>query len=150
MNAKEFFNRIRAQWTVTRSIITAGIIFGIAGGVLMLLDPHKQLVNYRNQQRRADANELVAALNQYAAEHGGTLPLELSQDAKEICKDEGNCEGLADVRFLLENKRYLKKIPIDPQNKSTNGNGYTITKLGNGRITIGAPLAENATINVTR
>jgi hypothetical protein len=83
------------------------------------------------------------------------MPSDITTTPTEICATgAANCTGLVDLSAITANKKYIHKIPTDPQCSklcTTNGTGYKIVKSANGRITVSAPAAEqNKTISVTR
>lgn len=142
---REYFK----QWTMKKTIAAFFVVVVLAAAIVVALDPAKQLVKYRNSQRRSDIIAIINALYQYSLDHDGKLPVELSEKQIEICKTKGSvCDNFIDMSVLLG--KYLPKIPVDPLRENSSGTGYSIMKSESGRITVSAPSAENATISVTR
>ena len=112
----------------------------------------------RNLERESDINLILNAVYQYATDNNGSFPGPdpiPTGSPIEICFTEDgsppSCSGHVNLSDLTNASEYLVKIPIDPQENSSNGTGYTIVKTGSGRITISAPLAESGdTISETR
>jgi hypothetical protein len=118
------------------------ILFAI---VIFFINPSKKLLEMRNSQRRSDVVNILNSVYQYAIEDKNTLPEIVSIEPKGICRsDAKSCEGLVDISPVIKNKRYLlSAVPVDPRENDVNDSGYQIARLGNGRISVTAPLAEN-------
>lgn len=127
-----------------------GILSIILAVVIFIIDPNRQLAKTRNAQRKADLNTILSAVYQYKNDHG-SFPKSIPLAPAEICKTQGKCRGLVNLENLTENKKYLDKIPEDPNINTLNGTGYTIFRTTLKQITISAPGAENnQTISITR
>ncbi|MCR4328497.1 MAG: prepilin-type N-terminal cleavage/methylation domain-containing protein [Patescibacteria group bacterium] len=154
--------RFRAGFTLLEILLVVAAIAILAGIVIVAINPNKQLGDTRNAQRRADVNTILNAAYQYTIDNNGTLPSSIASSTcssvttNEICKTgvaTSTCSGsFIALTELTASEQYLTSLPIDPQaTSSANGTGYRITKSGNGRVTVCAPLAEqSATISVTR
>jgi len=103
------------------------------------------LLEMRNSQRRSDVVNILNAVYQYSADHGGDLPFQLAGSPAMICRSKAqSCEGLVDIsQILASEKKVLSSVPVDPKEKDPNSSGYQISRLANGRINVTAPLAEN-------
>ncbi len=137
-------------FTLIEIILVVAVIAILAGIVIFAVNPTKQLADGRNSQRRTDINTLLNATYQYTVDNSA-LPSTITTTATEICKTgAASCTGFIDLSVLSAAGKYIVAIPNDPQ-ASGNGDGYTIAKDANGRITVAAPKAENgATITATR
>ncbi len=142
------FSSLKRGFTLIELLLVIGIIAILAAIVIVAINPTKQLGDARNAQRRSDVNTILNAVYQYAIDHNGSLPSSISTTVTEICvTDAASCTGGVDLDVLTGS--YLVKVPADPQASGT-GTDYTIVRAANGRVTVAAPSAENATITVTR
>ena len=108
-----------------------------------------------NSQRSSNVITILNAIGQYQVDNRGALPGIITENDTEICKTGANsCAGLVDLSILTNQGIYLFELPIDPscpEYCSPNSTGYSIFRDFNGRVTVGAPLAElGETIRVTR
>ena len=132
-------------------IVLAVIVF--FGVLIFFINPSKQLAKMRNDDRRSNAQNILNAVYQYAADNNGVLPASITESPKMICRlKSASCEGLADLSEIVAQKKYISDIPIDPLEKNPNSSGYEIYKSSsNGRINVTAPKAENnATISLSK
>ena len=137
-------------------LLVVAILAILAGIVILALNPGKQLADSRNSQRRVDVNTILNGVYQYAIDNNGTLPAAITTTAQQICRTgavAADCTAVPGI-FLNElttSEKYLTAIPLDPQASPAATTDYTIVKTANNRITVAAPLAEQAvTISVTR
>lgn len=138
-------------FTLLEILLVVGAIAIIAGIVILAINPSKQLADTRNAQRRANINEILNAVYQYAIDNNGTLPAAITTTSTAICKTGGTCTSLIDLSVLTTNGTYLVSMPFDPTASTTNSTAYNVSKNVNGRVTVNAPSAENgATISATR
>jgi prepilin-type N-terminal cleavage/methylation domain-containing protein len=142
-------------FTIFEVLMVITIICVLAGAVIIMINPSKQLGDSRNSQRRVDATTILNAIQQYALDNDGKLPKSVTGTAAEICATgSANCNGLIGLSALTAKEKYLASIPKDPQCTTTcapNGTGYRIFKTVKGRITVQAPAAEQGEIiSVTR
>ena len=133
---------------------------------LTAINPSKQLGAARNSQRRADVNTILNAVYQYSIDNGGNFPATISQancvnvGTNEIATSSATTTAASIdlysklVGTSVSSSTYLVPIPRDPLATTTGGaagTGYVIVKTTGNRITVCAPLAENATtISATR
>lgn len=131
-------------------IIFLAVIF--IGGIIFLINPVKRFVEMRNSDRRSNAQNILNAVYQYAADNNGVLPPSITESPKMICRPKAvSCEGLVDLSEMVAQKKYISDIPVDPLEKNPNSSGYEIYKSANGRINIVAAEAENnATISLSK
>jgi prepilin-type N-terminal cleavage/methylation domain-containing protein len=134
-------------FTLIEILLVVAAIAILAGIVIVAINPGKQLGDTRNAQRRSDVTTILNAAYQYSLDNNGIVPAAITATATEICAaGAGSCAGLIDLAVLTANQRYLVSIPQDPQSVTANGNGYTILRTAFGRITVTAPLAEQAAV----
>ncbi|MFA5125036.1 MAG: type II secretion system protein [Patescibacteria group bacterium] len=152
-------NKKQSGFTLLEVLLVVAIIAILAGIVILALNPSKQLGDTRNAQRRADVNTILSAVYQYAIDNNGIVPASISVDTacyasnNEICSIDGTCTGKVNLKQYLVSttSKYLVSLPADPQNVSSEGTGYYISKDSNNRITVCAPIAENnASISISR
>ena len=113
-----------------------------------------EFMQANNTKRRADVNVILNAIDQYAADHRGKLPVVISSITQPISSKNVNI-----CKFIVPT--YIAALPEDPTindgTSITNCNnvydtGYTIQmNATDERVTVAAPHAENQqAISVTR
>ena len=166
----------RKGFTLIELLLVIGIIAILAAIVIVAINPTKQLGDARDAQRRSDVNTLLNAIWQYAIDNGGNLPCQ--SGATTPCIDASwrmlgtatsGCDSTAatycpdtavarvgaclDLTTNLKDK-YIVNVPHDPRYGSGAFTHYIVsTAAGNGRVTVTACNAEQATvkpISVTR
>ncbi len=152
-------------FTLLEILLVVGIIAILAGIVILAINPTKQLGDARNAQRRADVLTILNAIYQYTIDNNGTIPATITSTsacalgasleiATGTATTTGSLVGLYSylVGSAAASSTYIVSIPRDPLATSTGpGSGYSVTKTASSRITVCAPLAENAvSISVTR
>ncbi|MDQ5962394.1 MAG: ral secretion pathway protein [Patescibacteria group bacterium] len=144
--------RSQKGFTLIEILLVVAAIAILAGIVIVAINPGKQLGDTRNAQRRSDVTTILNAAYQYSIDNNGVLPAGVTASSTEICaQGAADCTGVIDLSVLALNGKYLVGIPQDPQKVTVNGTGYFIFRDANGRLTVTAPLAEQAAvISVTR
>jgi hypothetical protein len=124
----------------------------VIGALIFAINPKKRFTKMRNDDRRTNAQNILNAVYQYAADNNNILPSSITETPKMICKPKAvSCDGLADLSEIVAQKKYISAIPVDPLEKDQNSSGYEIYKSANGRINIVALKAENnATISLSK
>lgn len=139
--------------SVKKIIVILVIVLILAAAIVAAIDPRKQFAKIRNSERRNDVNLILNAVYQYTVDNGGELPATITENATEICRSNTDCGELANLSEIVlkkKNTAYLRSMPVDPSNKSPQGTGYRIKKVGN-RVSVSAPGAEQgAVIGATR
>lgn len=155
-------SQARKGFTLIELLLVIGIIAILASIVIVAINPTKQLGDARDAQRRSDVNTILNAVYQYAIDNNGNLPTGIpTGTASEICVTgaistdpvDCNLSGTgAGVNLDVLTGSYLISVPADPSVAGTStGTNYFIVQDANGRITVSAPGAEQATeIMVTR
>lgn len=142
-------------FTLLEILLVIASIGILAGIVITALNPARQLAQARNAERRSEVLDILNAIHQYAIDTG-SLPSTVVVTTQEICNTDGavNCPSLLDLSVLVQNQRYLTKVPLDPLCPSVcaaGGVGYTASKTVNDRVVVSAPDAElGETISVSR
>ena len=143
-------------FTLIEILIVIGIIAILAAVVIVAINPAKQFADAKDAQRSSNANTILNAIGQYMVDNRGTPPSGITVTLTEICSNgTGGCSGLIDLAVLTDNEKYIQSLPSDPDCPdddycSANGIGYWVKKSANGRITVEAPLAQGASISVSR
>ncbi len=145
-------------FTLIELLVVIGIIAALTTVVFVALDPATRFKAARNARRTTDADTILAAVQQYVVDTGGSLPNGMvGTTIYQIgsCGSGGatNCPGAAaaciDIGATLSSNKYLKNNPIDP-NGTAATTGYSVTKDANNLFTVNACLAEGTTIAVSR
>ena len=140
--------KIMKNLTIVQKIVIALAIVIILAVAVYFINPPKKFLEMRNSQRRSDVVNILNSVYQYSIDHNGQLPSIISSTPTMICKTKApSCDGLVDISEITSNKKYLlSQVPVDSKEKDVNSSGYQIVKLGSGRISVSAPLAENGAV----
>ncbi len=148
-------------FTLLEILLVVATIAILAGIVIVAINPARQLAETRDAERRSDVEAISSAIIQYQIKNGslpGTLrsiddpsctDKTFNDNYFGICKDVDNCTGIS-LSSLTASKQFLVTLPIDPSLSDPYFTGYLAWKDSDNRITVCAPLAETATISVTR
>lgn len=153
-------------FTLVELIIVIAIISVIAAVVFVAVDPAKRLHAARNSTRWTDVTALFGAIKQYQADNGGSLPATataidsttasvqiIGENTAGVACGAVTCTGQTVVGTACfanaldtDLAAFLKKIPKDPNNGTTDDTRYYINKDANSLIIIGAcdPEGEGA------
>jgi prepilin-type N-terminal cleavage/methylation domain-containing protein len=150
-------------FTLIELLVVIGILAVLLAITLIAINPARQFANANDTQRRSEVTQILNAIGQYVAENQGQLPADIQALTVNTATplDAGAafptlCADLVD--------EYLPALPKDPSAAGAQEvavadcsatpqvwvTGYEIARDANGRITVSAPDAENATISVTR
>lgn len=152
----EYYNR--SAFALVEFLLVVAIVAILAGIVILVVNPAKQLADARNAQRWSDVSFILDGVYQYTIDHDGKLPASLvragacSADVAdaEICRMSGDlCGSLTNLSILTEEQSYFLDIPSDPLLKGgVVGTGYYIVlQEGNSQsISVCAPHAEGGMI----
>jgi prepilin-type N-terminal cleavage/methylation domain-containing protein len=137
-------------FTLIEILVVVALIAILAAVTFVAINPSKNFADTRNAQRSADVGQILNAVTQYTSEQGraltdlGTVPT--CPTTAKIGTGSGNINlstALVDA--------YIVGIPKDPSNGTDADTNYTICQSAGGRVTVGAPGAENGkTISVKR
>lgn len=144
--------RRKSGFTLLEVLLVIAIIAVLAVIVIIAINPAKQLALARNAQRATDARTILNAVKQYSIDHGGDVPVGITENLTEICAlGVANCSGLVDLSALTTGGTYVVDIPTDPRGHcSPNGVCYQIMKSAD-CIKVVAPNAElGVTISISR
>lgn len=139
----------RSNFSLIELLLVVGIIAILASIVIVAINPTRQLGSARDSERRVHMDEIVTAVYQYAVDHNGEFPPELTAEEQEICVYDKPCEG---VVFDSLKEKYLPVVMRDPlANHDGGGTNYFISLGSDRRVTVTAPGAEeNPPLRVTR
>jgi prepilin-type N-terminal cleavage/methylation domain-containing protein len=144
-----FFIR-KKQFSSGFTLIELLVVIAILGilftTTIVAINPVRQIGQAKNTRRKSDIIALLNALQQYATDHSGDLPVVVPATPTEISKTGVDlCAALAPV--------YVAGLPVDPElgggivHTADCGTsyvtGYMISKdTGANQLTISAPNAE--------
>ena len=106
-------------FTLIELLIVIGVISILAGGLLILIDPGKQLAKARDAQRKADLHEIQNALEEYYNDHG-QYPVACNDDAASPSR-----HSMTGDNWFPQLNPYIKKMPKDPKNIANYPNSST-------------------------
>lgn len=138
-------------FTLIELLVVVGILAVLLTITLVAINPSRQFSQSNNTQRSSNVNTILNAIDQYAADNRGALPVAIGTTAATIASSGG-----VDICSLLV-PTYIAALPVDPltgtyTSCSSYNTGYTVVKSAtNNRVTVAAPSAElSVTISVTR
>lgn len=136
---------------IAAGIIVAAVVFpmmlGFGAGLFEgLSQRNADLPIQRDDQRQSDVGGILNAVYQYAIDHGGAFPKEITTTPTVLCLSTMRCDGV-DIYYLLTN--YIASIPRDPI-AGKNDSAYTIRLAPGGRIEVSAPHAETRVVSERR
>lgn len=138
-------------FTLIELLVVIGILAILLTITLIAINPARQFSQSNNTQRSSNVNAILNAIDQYAADNKGALPVGIGTTAATMA----NTGGVDICSYLVPT--YIAQMPVDPLTGSytsctTYNTGYTVVKSAtNNRVTVAAPSAElNTIISVTR
>lgn len=146
-------------FTLIELLVVIGILGILLAIVLIAINPARQFAQADNTKRASDANTIINAIHQYAADNRGVLPpgMPAKSDtaaAVEIKKAAGGADICADI-----SSTYVSALPVDPKVdggagkgvavldcSSTYLTGYFVKVDTKGRVTV---IADDTDLTVT-
>lgn len=158
MNFKDLKNfKNSSGFTLIEILLVIGIIAVLAAVVIVALDPAKRFQDAQDSRRLSDIQSILSAVQQYIVDNKGTLPpgIEATElqigtasdgcernDGRICAVDTGGCLNLSS-----DLARYLKTMPYDPVNGSTDTTHYSIQVDENNIVTVRACDANDMSIS---
>jgi type II secretory pathway pseudopilin PulG len=136
-------------FTLANLIVTIGVLALLLASVFFLINPGAKMGEAANEKRRQDILMIAQAIDSYARDHHGALPIlgAVSATAKKVlCAtqtgipltcgvDSQNCLAIDDQNFY---DKYLRDLPHDPNKTSNADTGYYLFKNSNDLLEVGA------------
>ncbi len=149
-----------AGFTLIELLVVVTIIAILAAVVFVALDPVTRFADARNSRRWTDVNSILTAVHQYIVDNDGTLPsgLSTSMSVTQIGTANSGCNtscttasASACVNMNVTLARYLKTMPVDPDEGTQAETGYYIAVNNNNIVSVGSCNPENGeTVEVSR
>lgn len=143
-------NKLAPAWQKGFTLIELLVVIGILGiliaVVLVAVNPSRQFASARDTQRRADLYAVTNGVYQYATEHNGSIPVQITTNPTDV--GTGGLNLAADLV-----PTYIPSIPKDPGPTSTDATTlYSMHLDANGRLvaTAASELHPGTTITVAR
>ncbi len=137
---------VRSGFTLMELLIVVALIGALVSVVMQAINPHRQLAQTRDAQRRSDVLTILMAFYQYTLDNEGVMPpIPYGQEnARPICKVTAeSCQNGINLRIL--SGTYLAEIPFDPREPSAStGTNYYMFAHDSSRVTVFAPGTEQA------
>ena len=142
-------------FTLIELLVVIGILAILLAITLVAINPAKQFAQANNTKRQADVNAILNAIDQYAADHSGTLPGGLSAGTVTTFTDIGQGGSKVDLCASLV-PTYIAALPSDPTSNDATVNGqipstcpanydtaYQVENAtGSGRVSVEASYAQ--------
>jgi len=154
--------KLKRGFTLIELLVVIGILAILLAITLIAINPAHQFGQANNTRRRSDVLQILNAVHQYTAEHGGSLPDELTKNlAATYFNDTTSLKSLCAKLMPV----YLPALPVEPSLKAATNitdckeagdklwgtTGYQISTDDMQRVTVISPVADNGeTIEVTR
>jgi len=161
--------RNQKGFTLIELLVVIGILAVLLAITLIAINPARQFSQANDTKRSSDVNAILNAVNQYMADHQGSLPTDLSGCTAALPCELSGVASTAEaptVNICAELvSGYLAALPVDPLTSSGTAiteadcataysTNYTIFQsTSNNRLTVAAPaveITENDPIAVTR
>ena len=147
-------NKRSAGFTLIELLVVIGILAILLSIVLIAINPARQFGQANDTRRRSDVTQILNAIGAYAADNAGTLPAGITATTSAIANT--GADLCAD---LVQN--YIPALPSDPQ--AANGGiaieaadcvspyntEYEVSRDAGNRVTVSAPLTEQATPDIS-
>ena len=139
-------------FTLIELLVVIAIMAILATVVFVALDPVKRFADARNSRRFSDVNSILTAVHEYIVDNNGAIPAGITTTEKQLgtCTTGGatNCAGAQaaclDLTSILA--KYLKTIPLDPNNGLAAATKYSVVVDANNIVTVKACAAENSVV----
>lgn len=144
----------RHAFTLIEILLVVGILAVLASVVFVALDPAKRFREARDARRTQDIQSILTAIHTYIIDNRGSLPAGLDTTERQLgtatsgcaistggcsVSGTGNC-----LNLTTPLAKYLKSMPIDPNNGTAALTRYSIIIDANNIITVRACGTEGA------
>ena len=158
MKANSVNLKVKQGFTLLELLLVIVILGILATVMVVMINPAHQLARARDTQRETDIYSIVATIQQYAAEHSGTLP---DTDGDPDTSDFpttltciGTGAGCFDLAAAGDGEvsivpTYVASLPEDPKTGSDANTGYFIMADEYNHLTASAS-GETKTITLTK
>ena len=146
----EHFKQTQKTWAIAGLIVWIlcfiPVVFAIfSAATIVALNPAQQFARANNSERTAEVTTIAYAVHSYTLAQGG-IPSSIPSQLTEICgNNSSSCGSLVNLQELVASGLYIAEIPADPfcpEKCTTNGTGYAIARLPDGRVRVQALHAE--------
>lgn len=140
-------------FTLIELLIVILIISILAVTVFVALNPIKRFGDARDSRRWTDVDSVLNAVLQYKVDNNGQSPAGMMSAEQQLgtdgtgCSVANNCNlaptevGCLNLAAALS--PYLKSIPVDPRQGTSEKTGYKISEDTNGIVTVTACITES-------
>lgn len=151
MNSARTYLKNHKGFTLIELLVVIGILAILLSIVLIAINPARQFGQANDTRRRSEVTQILNAIGAYSADNRGVLPAAITALADDTPAAISNT-GADLCADLVPN--YIPALPQDPQQGTgtaiTNcaaayDTGYTVSHDAGGRVTVAAPLTEQAT-----
>jgi len=153
-NCLKYFKKT-SGFTLIELLVVIGILAILLSIVLIAINPARQFGQANDTRRRSEVTQILNAIGAYAADNRGVLPAAISAlaDNTPTAISDTGANICAD---LVPN--YIPALPQDPQQGTGTAitdcavaydTGYEVAHDAGGRITVSAPLTEQATPDIS-
>src|SRR5258706_8028684 len=106
----------KSGFTLIELLVVIGILAILLSIVLIAINPARQFAQANQTKRRSDVVAILNAVSQYAADHKGVLPPELTAIGVGVTKNISDAVGDANLcTELTTTVQYLPALPSDPK-----------------------------------
>jgi len=147
-------------FTLIELLVVIGILAILFSIVLIAINPSRQFGQANDTKKRSDTLQILNAIHEYAAEHGGALPTNMpAKSDTNPSVDITNAAGGANICADLM-PTYISALPSNPSGASqgvpittctTYDTSYNVSVDSAGRVTVSAGNDINGNpITITR
>lgn len=141
------FNFSNRGFTLVQLLVSMSILLVLAVAVFLWIDPLARVGQAKDTVRTKDVNIIASALNTYAKEHNGMMPIlgTITTSKRVLCSVQAGsdltCSGDSEACLVIDDDdfyKYLSQLPYDPDKSSAADSGYYLIKDSNDDLIVGA------------